>query len=128
MKRLLLLALLLAPQDASAAKLISSKVRSYLPVFGIGATSSVLYSGTQGSVAITSDAGSDTELVRIFTTTATYIDIGTDPNPSEADMMLPANTEMILEIPSGYSIGAEDRTSGSGILSVTKLVTYPTLD
>lgn len=68
--------------------------------------------------------GSATELVRLFVTQGAYIQIGTDPNPTSADMVLPANTEEIIEVLAGQRIGAKAQTV-NGSLFVTHLVTFP---
>ncbi len=126
MRFVLLAALLLISSPAFAAKLISTNEPAYLPVFGIGSTTSVLFTtAAQGSVSpMVPAGGSATELVRVFTTQNAYVAIGTDPNPTSADMVVVANTEMILEVLSGHRIGAKSQ-SVNGALYVTHLVTFP---
>lgn len=129
MKRLLFLSLILLSHEASAAKLVSHKIRQYFPVFGMGSTTSVVYTTAQGSVGfITPSDGAATELVRIYTTTAAYVDIGTNPAPTNASMPIPANTEMILEVLSGHKVGAVSSTGSGGNLFVTRLSFFPNND
>lgn len=109
--------------DTYAAQRLSSKVESYLPVFGIQSTASVAYTGSQGSVGVQSLVGEKTVLVRVLTTSAAYLDIGANPNPSSAGVPIAANTEMVIEVLSGYRIGAIQQSS-SGTLYVTKLKIY----
>lgn len=118
---LILGALLTAP--AFAAQPLTTKGISYLPVFSYDSTSSVAFTSTQGSTsAINSANGEATILVRILTTSAAYIDIGTNPNPNTSKIPLPANTESIVEIVAGHRIGAVQQSSG-GTLYVTRLKT-----
>lgn len=122
MKKLLslLLALFIAAPAFAAQPLTTSR-RAYLPVFGYDSTASVAYTGSQGSTSpIGANDGAATVLVRVLTTSATYIDIGTNPSPSSAKIPLPANTESIFEIVSGERIGAIQQSSG-GTLYVTRL-------
>lgn len=129
MKRLLLLALLLASSDASAAKLVSRKAKSYLPVFGVGSTASVSYTATAGYVGgLVPLDGAPTEIIRLFTTSAAYIKTGVGVTATAADMKIPAATEMILEVPSGdrVSIMGADGTTGFAYITFLKL--FPSLD
>lgn len=126
--KLLLALLLLATPNAHAAKLMSQKVRSYFPAVGLGSTSSVAFTGS-GASSFTWEAsgGARTMLVRVFATQSAYIEVGESPTPSSADPILPANTEMILEIPTRQKVGAA-AVSSNGILYVTEFLTYPNLD
>lgn len=119
MKLFLVLALLIST-NAFAAQRLTSKGISYFPTFGVGSTSSVSYTGAQGSVGILAQGGQTYELVRIYATTAAYIDIGANPNPSSAKMPIAANTELVVEVLSGHRIGALQQ-SAAGTLYVTRL-------
>lgn len=123
---LLLSALLLfASADGFAAKRLSNRGYSYFPAFSVGSTSSVSYTSTAGkSFTMDNADGNATTLVRILTTTASYIAIGTDPSPTSADIPLPANTEMIIEIPNHYKVGASMQSS-TGFLYATHLKMNP---
>lgn len=122
-KTLLLLALIIST-PAFAAKPLGVRGVSYLPVFGYDSTSSVAYTATQGSTAaIGANDGAATVLVRIYTTTAAFVDIGTNPNPTTTSIPLAANTETVLEIVAGHKVGAIQQSSG-GTLYVTRLKTF----
>lgn len=131
MKTLIFTAMLLSLQsDCFAAKLLSMEARSYLPYFGIGSTSSVVYTTAQGSVSTRTVAplvDSRTELLRILTTTDTYMAVGSDPIPTVANMVVPANVPIILEVLPTDRIGVIQKAT-AGALYVTRIVTYPSLD
>lgn len=124
----LLVALALLPANGFAAKRLSNKYPSYFPVFGLGSTSSVAYTGAAGkSFSMLASDGAATNVVRVLTTTAAYIAVGSDPTATASDMLVPANTEIYLEILSGYKVSAVPLSS-SGTLYVTNMVTYPNND
>lgn len=128
MKHLFIAGLFFASVNAQGAKLVSIKARQYLPVFGLGSTSSVAYTGAGGSSFQWNPVGGgDTVLLRIFTTTAAHIKVAASPTASAADPILPANTEWILEVPAGSKVGAVP-VSTSGLLYSSELITYPSND
>lgn len=128
MKHAFLAVLILFSSNAQAAKLVSERGLQYLPVFGLGSTSSVAFTGASGeSFVWNATGGGGTVLLRIFTTQAAYIAHGTNPDATSADPILPANTEMILEIPSGEKISAAAVSTG-GTLYTSELLTYSNLD
>lgn len=129
MKHILIAVLLLASTEAYAAKLLSYRARQYFPAFGLGSTSSVAYTGAASGESFVWNAagGGETALLRVFTTTAAHIAVGTDPDAGASDPILPANTEMILEVPAGYKVSAKP-VSTAGVLFTTELVTYPFKD
>lgn len=123
----LLALVLLTSFEASAAKRLGGQGFSYFPSFGLGSTSSVAYTGTAGrTFALLSGVGEPTVLVRVLTTTAAYIAVGASPTAVASDMLLPANTETILEIPDGYKVSAVPLSS-SGTLYATLLTVTPGL-
>ncbi len=126
MRSLLLVSLLLfASVDGFAAKRLSNRGLSYLPSFGVGSTSSVAYTGSAASTfSMIAADGSATALVRLYTTTASFIAIGAAPIATSAGIPLAANTELILEIPSTYKISAVPQAS-NGLLYATHLIMYP---
>lgn len=126
--KLLLALLFLVSTEAHAAKLMSQKVRSYFPVLGMGSTSSVAYTGTAGSsFEWTPSGGASTILLRIITTTAAHIKVAASPTATTADPYLPANTEMLLEVPTGSKVSAIQNATG-GFLYTTEMLLYPNLD
>jgi hypothetical protein len=126
--KLLLALLLLVTSEAHAAKLVSQRALQYLPTFGIGSTSSVAYAGLPGtSFRWYATGGGPTTLLRLVTTSAALIKVGDAPTAGAADMLLPANTEMILEVISGYRVSAAPLTTG-GSLFVTELIPYHQYD
>lgn len=119
--RYLVILLALISVEASASKRLNQRQPySYYQSFGVGSTQSVTYTGTQGSVVIQSSGGEATELVRIFTTTAAFIDIGTTSAATIDDMPLAANGELIIELTNNEHISAVQATAG-GSLYVTHL-------
>lgn len=121
MRALLLIAAIVFGNQAFAAKPLTTRGISYMPVFGYDSTASVAYTGSQGSTSpINADDGAGTVLLRVLTTTAAYIDVGANPNPSSAKIPLPANTETIIEVVAGHRVGAIQQSSG-GTLYVTRL-------
>lgn len=128
MRHILLALLLLSSAEAFAAKRLSWKAPVYFPSVGLGSTSSVAYAGSAGSsFEWNPTGGGDTVLLRILTTTAAHIAVGTSPTATSASPILPANTEMILEVPAGSKVSAAP-VSTAGVLWSTELVTYPTKD
>lgn len=126
--KLLLALLLLASPQAFAAKLVSQRALQYLPTFGVGSTSSVAYTGVPGtSFRWYATGGGPTTLLRILTTSAALIKVGDAPTAGASDMLLPANTEMILEVISGYRVSAAPLSTG-GSLYVTELIPYHQYD
>lgn len=123
-KLLALLALLVLPLHAQAAQRIDQY--TYFPSFGIGSTSSVAYGVAAGTTfAMIASDGNANALVRVFTTTAAYIAVGASPTATASGMLIPANTERIIEIPSGYKVSAAPLSS-SGVLYSTLLTMFPT--
>lgn len=107
-----------------AAKRLSEFGADYAQVFGVGSTSSVSYTGTAGSsFSMIAAGGSATAVVRVLTTTAAYIAVGSAPTATASDMLLPANTEIILEIPTGNKVSAVPLTT-SGTMYVTHMILY----
>lgn len=126
--RLLVLILSLYAGEAMAAKRLSNKYPQYLPVFGIGSTSSVAYGASPGtSFSMIAPNGEANALVRIVTTSAALVAVGASPTAAASDMLVPANTPIELEIPSTYKVSATP-LSAAGTLYVTHLVTYPNND
>lgn len=126
--KLLLALLFLASANANAAKLVSSKALQYLPVFGIGSTSSVAYTNTSGETFVWNPVGGgQTTVLRVLTTSGAYISHGTAPSATALDMYLPANTEIILEILAGSKVSAVS-AGGPGRLFTTEIITYPSKD
>lgn len=128
MRNIFILVGILLSCDSFAAKLVADRVPQYLPVFGIGSTSSVAYTGAGGTTGIIiNDFGAVTETVRLLSTTASFIAIGANPTANSVSFPLPANTEEVLEILSGSKISAVPQST-SGTLFITHVVTYPTND
>jgi hypothetical protein len=128
--RLILAALLLFSANAQAAKRLAMNGPNYLQAFGVGSTFSVSYTGTAGRTSIWyPTGGGNTVLLRIFTTSAAHIRTGTSPEPTAtaSDFILPANTEMILEVPSGSKVSAVP-VSTNGLLYTSEIITYPGSD
>ena len=123
-----LIALALFAPEAFAAKRLSRRAPVYFPSFGLGSTSSVAYTGTAGSSFEWNPVGGgDTVLLRILTTSAAHIAVGTAPVATAADPILPANTEMILEILAGEKVSAVP-VSANGTLFTTELIMHTTRD
>jgi hypothetical protein len=128
MKHAILAVLILFSTNVHAAKLVSAKGLQYLPVFGVGSTGSVAYNGTANAgFKWFATGGGQTTLLRIMTTSAAYIAQGAAPTATALDLYLPANTELILEVPSGNKISAI-QASGPGRVFATELITYPSAD
>lgn len=68
-------------------------------VFRFGATQKVAYTGTHGVIANAISAGIN--VIRVWTTTLAYIQIGTAPVATNADIPIPANTPVFIVVPSG---------------------------
>lgn len=124
MKLILALAMLM-PNLAFASKLVNQDVRQYFPSVGLGSTQSVAYTSTAGVTAqILSPNGGNTELVSVLVTTAAYVAQGASPVAAASDMLVPANTPMLIEMLAGNKVSAVP-LSNNGTLYVTHLITFP---
>lgn len=91
----------------------------YLADRGTGVLSthqSVAYTGTAGTIA---NAVVST-LVRVVTTTAAYIKIGSSPTATNTDVYIPANTPEYFTIAAGQKVSAIQVSAG-GTLHVTEI-------
>lgn len=87
---------------------------SYLP----GTTTNFT---TSGSSQATAAVGNTTSIVRVSTTEAIYLAIGSDPTATSGDLMIPGGgTEFFAVVP-GTSKLAVLQVSTSGVASVTEL-------
>lgn len=120
MIRLIILAIAAIWASSAYASQKLDRNGGYFPSFGYGSTTSVAYSGSQGSLPILAAGGAQYELVRIYTTSAAYIDIGAAPAAGSSKMPVAANTATIIEVISGQHIAAVQQ-SASGTMYITRL-------
>lgn len=87
---------------------------------GILTTQNVAYTGTAGAIAnaVGGQTG-DFRVIRIMTTTASFIAVGTNPTATTSDMPLPANSPEYFVVPAGYKVSAI-QSATAGTLYVTE--------
>lgn len=83
-----------------------------------GATQSVAYTGTAGTIS--NAVGAQTYQVRVWCTSQAYIAFGASPTATTSDIPIPANTPEYFTITPGQKVSAV-RDSTSGTLFVTEM-------
>lgn len=86
--------------------------------FRPGTTQVVAYTGTAGTIS--NGVGSQTRVVRVWTSTLAYLAFGSAPTATTSDIPIPANTPEYFIIAPGEKVSAIQDASG-GNLHVTEV-------
>lgn len=87
-------------------------------IFRLGTHQSKAYTGTAGT--IDNAIGAGTWAIRVVVTTAAYVQVGSSPTATSADVYLPADRPEIFICNPGEKVSAIQVASG-GTLHVTEL-------